>query len=165
MVQANRGAVSKMNKMEFNTTLDDLEFGRKLIVQSVDDVQIEPKKDKLPNWISCGSGSSYEYFDATTGVKRTMESYPYEAVLMSLTPREAEFYSLILSAYDMNTGLSIVPAATSATDRVKYSNAYTKLKSKQLVKRVKKECYLINPKARVNLKLYKTLQELWDKTN
>lgn len=32
-------------------------------------IKTEPKKDKLPHWISCGSGSSYEYFDAIAGVR------------------------------------------------------------------------------------------------
>jgi len=54
-------------------------------------------------------------------------------------------------------------ASLSPSEKVKLSKAFTELKSVDLMKRVKREHYMINPKAVISFKGYEQAQENWDK--
>lgn len=91
--------------------------------------------------------------------------YPYEETLMSLTADESKFYLQLLNNYNYNTGLSVVETHNmTASEKNHLSLGYKGLRQRNLVKRIKKFTYLINPEARIHHKLFESLLELWNNT-
>lgn len=88
--------------------------------------------------------------------------YPYEETLISLKADEAKTYKFILDNYDFDTGLSTVNTQHfTATEKVSLSNGYRGLYARNLVKRVRKFTYLINPDARWHKNMHDNLLKLW----
>lgn len=88
--------------------------------------------------------------------------YPYEETLISLKADEAKMYKHILDNYDFETGLSTINTQNmTASEKVSLSNGYKGLHKRNLVKRVKKFTYLINPDARWHKNMYDNLLKLW----
>jgi len=91
--------------------------------------------------------------------------YPYEETLISLNANEAKVYKWLLDSYEYKTGLSTLNTqAMNPSDKVTLTRGYTGLRNRNLVKRVKKFTYLINPKARIHHNLFEDLLNLWDNT-
>ena len=94
---------------------------------------------------------------------RNFPSYPYEKTLLELSANEIKLYSLILDAYDLNTGYPIIDTSkVSKSDKVKLSLGYKQLKERGLVKRVKQRTYLINPTAKIHLSLLDDSYTVWN---
>ena len=118
-------------------------------------VPLKLKNTTLPSWKPIGDGVENKHF----------KSYPYEETLLQLTSNEAALYSLILKGYIHNTGYSYVDLSTyTPSQKTEFSKGYKKLKERNLVKRVKKNTYLINPCAKIHLSLFDDLFEVWNKT-
>ena len=119
---------------------------------------VKKPKDVLPRaiepaWAKMSIGKSM--FGAYPG-------YPYEESLMSLTADEVKFFTYMLDNYNYNTGLSTLNTQNmTASDKNHLSLGYKGVHQKQLVKRVKKFTYLINPEARIHHKLFEDLLKLW----
>lgn len=126
-----------------------------LVVSAVEHPKDEVKPD-TPFWVKTSAGISMYGLRA---------GYPYEETLMSMTANESKMYKLILDNYNFKTGLAVVDTKNlSASDKVALSRGYTELHKRNLVKRVKKFTYLINPDARIHSNLYVELLDLWSKT-
>lgn len=130
------------------------EYGKKLTITAEDDIKSKPKKPR-PAWTAIGTGMTTRHYT----------SFPYEETLLKLTANEAKMYSLILKAYDRNTGYSIVDlSGFSQSEKNKLSLGYKALKARELVKRVKQKTYLINPTAKIHLSLFDELIAVWENT-
>lgn len=115
--------------------------------------KVKPSRKPRPPYTTIGNGMN----------NRNFPSYPYEKTLLELSANEIKLYSLILDAYDLNTGYSIIDTSkVSKSDKVKLSLGYKQLKERGLVKRVKQRTYLINPTAKIHLNLFDELYETWN---
>lgn len=124
-----------------------------LVISSVWQDKDELPKYPQPAWIKASIGR--RMFGMYAG-------YPYEETLISLKANESKFYSLLLSNYDYKTGFSVVNTKDmSASEKNSLSSGYLDLHKRNLVKRVKKFTYLINPEARLHPKLFDELLDLW----
>jgi len=124
------------------------------------DIINEPKDElpKLPEpaWAKMSIGKTM--FGKYAG-------YPYEETLISLNANEAKVYKWLLDTYEYKTGLSTLNTQNmTSSDKITLTRGYTGLRQRNLVKRVKKFTYLINPEARIHHKLFESLLELWDNT-
>lgn len=124
-----------------------------LLVTTVNKAKDELPKVPQPAWFKASIGK--RMFGMYAG-------YPYEEILMSLTADEVKFFTHMLDNYNYNTGLSILNTQSmSASEKNHLSLGYKGVHQKQLVKRVKKFTYLINPEARIHHKLFEDLLKLW----
>lgn len=93
MVQVNRGAISKVNKMEFNTTLDDLEVQVKVIIEEFE--PYDPRNGNLGyvNYSVYLLDSNEEITDDLDGQERIQiedEAYEYAVDHLGSTDDEEE---------------------------------------------------------------------------
>lgn len=89
--------------------------------------------------------------------------YDYTGVLLSLNKEEQWFYTLIRQHINFRTNEAIILSSSlTATEKVKASKAYKSLNSKGLLKKVKKENYLVNPDAVIYPPNYENIKLLWD---
>lgn len=119
---------------------------------------VKQGKDRLPSnepsWVKISSGRSMYSMRA---------GYPYEQTLISLSADESKMYSALLNNYDFKTGLSTLSTQTmTPSEKVLISRGYQGLYKRNLVKRVKKSTYLINPDARIHKDLYEQHLTLWN---
>lgn len=118
---------------------------------------VKQDRDKLPSnepsWVKISSGRSMYNMRA---------GYPYEQTLISLNAHESKVYSALLNNYDFKTGFSTLNSQEmTPTEKVMFSRGYQDLHKRDLVKRVKKFTYLINPDARIHKHLHTELLKLW----
>lgn len=127
--------------------------GKRLIVIEEDDTTAKDKPKKpRPSYDPIGNGMTTKYFT----------SYPYEETLLALSKPEAWFFTLLLKAWRTGNGYSdISHIKFSTTEKVVASNAYKKLKERDLVRKVRNQVYMINPTAKINLSLFDELYEAW----
>lgn len=127
-----------------------------LLVTTVNKPKDELPKIPQPAWFKASIGKRMYGMYA---------GYPYEETLIDLNAEEAKAYKRILNGYQYESGLSIVDSsAFTASERTIFSRGLKDLKTRNLVKRVKKFTYLINPEARIHHKLFESLLELWNNT-
>lgn len=129
------------------------ELGKRLVLTCEDEPsKTKPKKLNV-SFRAIGNGMH----------TRDYQTFAYEQTLLQLTTPEQRLYSKILEGYDRNTGLSNVHLeGQTNTEKVVTSKAYAKLKERQLVRRVKKGQYLINPLAIIHFTLLDELIQLWE---
>lgn len=129
------------------------QVGKRLVVTEEDDTTAKnkPKKPR-PSYDPVGNGMTTRHFT----------SYPYEETLLELSKPEAWFFRLLLKAWRTGNGYSDISNMTfTATEKVVASNAYKKLKARDLVRKVKNQVYMINPTAKINLSLFDELYLFW----
>ena len=115
-------------------------------------IPINLKTNELPSYDTIGNGMTTRHFT----------SYPYEETLLELSKPEAWFFKLLLKAWRTGNGYSDISNMTfTATEKVVASNAYKKLKARDLVRKVKNQVYMINPTAKINLSLFDELYLSW----
>ena len=83
--------------------------------------------------------------------------------LAYLSNSGAYAFELILNNYNGKTGISIIPVMTQ-TDRCKFSKGYKELKDKYIVKRIRRQHYILNPDCLINMSIYDNLKALYAKT-
>lgn len=123
-------------------------------VEDMLDVQIPLtlKNPTLPSYDTIGNGMTTRHFT----------SYPYEETLLELSKPEAWFFKILLKAWRNGNGYSDISYIKfNATEKVVASNAYKKLKERDLVRKVRNQVYMINPTAKINLSLFDELYEAW----
>lgn len=126
-------------------------LGKRLVITEEDDRTVKTKTPK-PSWTAIGDGMKTRHF----------QSYPYEETLLDLSKPEAWFYKLLLKAWTAEDGYSnISHIKFTATEKTVASNAYKKLKERDLVRKVRNKVYLINPCAKIHLSLFDTLYKVW----
>lgn len=117
--------------------LDDKQLhlpkGTKLSI--VADTSTSPKYTEKPPFIMVGNGMK----------NRTYQAYPLLETLLELSKPEAWLFKILLDMYNDQTGLSILTVSFSGTDKVTASKAYKSLNQRDLVRRVKRQVYMINP--------------------
>ena len=117
--------------------LDDKQLhlpkGTKLSI--VADTTPSPKYTEKPPFIMVGNGMK----------NRTYQAYPLLETLLDLSKPEAWLFRLYLNSYNDRTGLSTLTAPLSNSERVTASNAYKLLQQRDLVRKVKRQVYMINP--------------------
>ena len=124
--------------------------GTRLIVTQEADAPIEQKKPR-PHYNIIGSGMKTRYF----------QSYPYEETLLDLSKPEAWFFRIIFKAWGQDGYSDISHIKFTPTEKAVASAAFKKLKERDLVRRVKKQVYLINPCAKIRLDLFDDLFAVW----
>lgn len=88
------------------------------------------------------------YIMAGTGMKnRACQSYPLIETMLEFSKPEGWFFKVLLETHNEATGLSPITVSFSNTDRVTASRAYKLLNQRNLVRRVKRQVYMINPRA------------------
>ena len=86
------------------------------------------------------------YIMAGTGMKnRACQSYPLIETMLEFSKPEGWFFKVLLETHNEATGLSPITVSFSNTDRVTASRAYKLLNQRDLVRRVKRQVYMINP--------------------
>ncbi len=91
-------------------------------------------------------------------------SYPLLQTMLEFTKPEAWFFSLLLKAHQEDTGLSDISNLNfSKTELNTLSKAYLSLHSRNLVKRIRRQVYMINPNAIITSN-WKDHNNLWNKT-
>lgn len=118
---------------------------------------VKQGKDRLPSnepsWVKISSGRSMYNMRA---------GYPYEQTLISLNANESKVFSVLLNNYDFKTGFSTLNTQNmTPSEKVLVSRGYQDLHKRDLVKRVKKFTYLINPDARIHKDLYESHLQIW----
>lgn len=125
--------------------------GKRLVVTEEDDTTTKPKKPR-PSYDTIGNGMTTRHFT----------SYPYEETLLELSKPEAWFFKILLRAWRNGNGYSdISHTPFTPTEKVVASNAYKKLRERQLVRKVRNQVYMINPTAKINLTLFDELYAAW----
>lgn len=128
------------------------EVGKTLVI-TVEETKPVVRK-KRPSWVAIGDGMQTKHF----------KSYPYEETLLDLSTPESKMLKLVIQHYNIHTGYSVVDLSKhTASEKNVLSSGYIKLKQRELVRRVKKGVYMINPSARINLNLFDSLHEAWQK--
>lgn len=125
--------------------------GKRLVVTEEDDTTTKPKKPR-PSYDTIGNGMTTRHFT----------SYPYEETLLELSKPEAWFFKVLLRAWRNGNGYSDISYTSfTPTEKVVASNAYKKLRERQLVRKVRNQVYMINPTAKINLTLFDELYAAW----
>ena len=89
--------------------------------------------------------------------------YPLIAVLLAFNKGEQWFYGLIHSNLDYTNNTAHIPSSSlSKSDLPKMSIAYKSLKAKGLVKRIRKELYIVNPDALIHPNFYDAIKLKWN---
>lgn len=128
------------------------EMGKKLVVV-VEEEAPKSNRKKVPSFQAIGNGMK----------TREYVSLPYEDILLELTAPEQRLFKIIRRNYNTNTGYSPVDLSElPRAERNTMSLAYKKLKERNLVKRVKKGIYLINPLGLIHFTLADDLIKVWD---
>lgn len=111
------------------------------------------QKVNLPSFVNVGSGYKNRYH----------ESIAYEKELLTFNKDEQKCFSLLLDGYDYTTGLYHlnISQQNSKTERNALYNGLGLLRSRNLVKKVKKNIYLVNPLARFNKDTFEQCILLW----
>ena len=92
---------------------------------------------------------------------RTYQAYPLLETLLELSKPEAWLFKILLDTYNDQTGLSILTVSFSGTDKVTASKAYKSLNQRDLVRRVKRQVYMINPCALITNQ-WKEQIKIWE---
>jgi len=88
--------------------------------------------------------------------------YPLLDVMADMTKPEAWFFKELRHSMDIRTSVGIMKNGDlSLSDRQKKKLAYAPLKEKDLVRRVKKETYMINPDALIYPETYEESKKAW----
>lgn len=84
-------------------------------------------------------------------------------LMLEFNKDQQRFFKLLLDCRNVETNCcDIRTRDISPTEVVKISRAYTALKELDLVKRVSKGTYMINPKALIPPMTYEQVQVVWD---
>lgn len=128
--------------------------GKRLVITEESYVEPPVKTRKpVPHYDPVGSGMKTRYFT----------SYPYEETLLDLTKPEAWLFKLMLRGWDRDTGYTTLDLShLPKVEQNKASEAYKKLHGRDLVRRVRKQLYLINPYAKIHLDLFSELDKVWE---
>lgn len=130
------------------------EPGKQLVI-TAQEISPKPSRKPRPSWCAIGTGMATRHFTA----------FPYEQTLLKLTADEQAVMSMLLEQYDYQTGLSVLsPAGLTQSQKNRISRGYLKLRQRELVKRVSKSTYLINPLAKIHLNLFDSLYQMWQNT-
>ena len=108
-------------------------------------------------------GAVHHYDPVGSGMKtRYFQSYPYEETLLDLSKPEAWLFKLMLKGWSRDTGYTTLDLShLSKVEQDKASEAYGKLRERNLVRRVRKQLYLINPCAKIHLDNFEELNKMW----
>ena len=119
-------------------------------------ITTEKRKEKRPNPPFTAVGR--EYYKG-----QDMMGYPLISTLLTFSKGEQWFYGLIHKELDYTNNIAqILSSSLSKSDLPKMSKAYNSLKAKGLVKRVKKELYIVNPDALIHPNYYEAIKIKWD---
>lgn len=89
--------------------------------------------------------------------------YPILDTMLNFNKEEQRFFKLLIDNLNTETNVcSLTHVEFNDTQVVKLSKTYTALKELDLVKRVGKRIYMINPKAVIPPKTYDEAQTFWD---
>ncbi|WP_288982016.1 hypothetical protein [uncultured Flavobacterium sp.] len=123
----------------YTNLLDDKQLhlpkGVKLCI-SVED-PIKPKYTEKPSFIMVGNGMSSKKYT----------SYPLLETLSVLNPKDGWFFNILLKAHNQKTGYSTLTNPFTPSEKVAASKAYKTLNNIDLVRKVKRQVYMINPSA------------------
>jgi hypothetical protein len=112
------------------------------------------KSDYLPPFIMCGDKRMH---------KNKVAGYPYTDTLLSMSKAEQWFFKLIKANLNYKNNISIIrSSAFNRTELNKISLAFKLLKEKGLIKKTKKEHYIVNPDAIIYPPNYGLIKEVWD---
>lgn len=102
------------------------------------------------------------YVMVGTGMKnRTYQSYPLIETMLDFSKPEAWFFKMLLETYNNTTGLSTLIVSFSDSDKVTASRSYKSLNQRDLVRRVKRQVYMINPCALITNQ-WKEQIKIWE---
>lgn len=118
--------------------LDDKQLhlpkGTKLSI--VADTTPSPKYTEKPPFIMVGNGMK----------NRTYQAYPLLETLLELSKPEAWLFKILLNTYSEHTGLSSLKTIPfTKTELETSSKAYKLLMQRDLVRKVRRQVYMINP--------------------
>lgn len=83
-------------------------------------------------------------------------------ILLGVSKTAQKTFLKLHENYDEKTGVSVIAALDTQVDKNAFSKGYKELHTAGLVKRVKRQQYLINPRSYINPTLYESLCLLWD---
>lgn len=83
-------------------------------------------------------------------------------LLLDLSSQAQKAFKLLHNSYDATTGISVIPAFSNNSEKVLFSRGFKELQKTAMVKRVKRQHYIINPKMYINPSVYGSLCQLWD---
>lgn len=83
-------------------------------------------------------------------------------LLLDLSSQAQKTFKLLHNSYDATTGISVIPTFSSNSEKVLFSRGFKELHKAGIVKRVKRQHYIINPKMYINPSVYGSLCQLWD---
>lgn len=107
----------------------------------------------------CMVGSKRMYQNNAQGA-----AYPLLETMCSFTSSEGWFFQILLQTHNEVTGLSDISRKTfSKSELNQVSKAYKELNKRELVKRIKRQVYMINPSALITNN-WGTHKQLWDNT-
>ena len=118
------------------------------------------KKRANPPFTAVGREYNTGYDSNRVPIKK---GYPFISTLLAFNKGEQWFYGLIHDQLDYTNNIAhILSSSRSKSELPKMSNAYTSLKAKGLVKRVRKEVYIVNPDALISPNYYEAIKIKWD---
>lgn len=140
-------------------------FDEKILVTDPDyqlTITAVKRKDKRACPVFTGVGRPYQ-------VRRdhnhapVMKGYPFISVLLTFNKGEQWFYGLLHSELDYTNNIAQIKSSSlSKSDLPKMSKAFKSLCAQGLVKRVRKELYMVNPDAVIHPTYYEAMKKKWD---
>lgn len=125
-------------------------------------VTAEKRKDKRLNPPFTAVGRSYQK-GLDSNRDKIMVGYPFISVLLAFNKGEQWFYGLLHSELDYTNNIAqVLSSSLSKSDLPKMSKAFKSLCEKGLVKRVRKELYIVNPDAVIQPTYYEAIKKKWD---
>lgn len=95
--------------------------------------------------------------------KGKVMGYPLISTLLTLSKGEQWLYNLIHEKLDYTNNIAFLQVdSLTKSDRPKMSKAFKLLHAKGLIKRVKREMYIVNPDAVINFDNYDEIKRKWD---
>lgn len=112
------------------------------------------RKAKLPPFTMIGRSGK---------MRGKLEGYPLLDVMADMSKAEAWFFKLVRRNMNINTNIAhIQNNLLSKSDQQKKKLAYKSLKSKDLVRRVQREMYMVNPDAMILPAAYEENKKVWE---
>lgn len=82
--------------------------------------------------------------------------------LLSVSATAQKSFALLHTQYDDDTGVSIISSFANQSEQNGFSRGFKELHKVGLVKRIKRQHYLLNPRMYINPNVYESACLLWD---
>lgn len=137
-----------------DTKMSDSNFTMSMSVSKPMNIRVSPTYVEKPSYMMVGKGGK---------VRRGIQGYDLLGAMLNFNSGMSQTFKLIVDGLDVRTNCCDLSTLTfNKTQQNMISAAYKQLSGIDLVKRIRKGVYMINPRAIIPPQTYPEAQAVWD---